>query len=88
MKLPVIDTDLVSHPTPPIVAAYVVTTNGGYGLAPVIGDEAQAYMVEAMSTVEQISERSITAALPIDWDATRQGRSTGARSGRRLRPVA
>jgi N-acyl-D-aspartate/D-glutamate deacylase len=46
----------------------VVTTNCGYGLAPALGDEARAYMVAAMSTVEQIPERSITAAVPFDWD--------------------
>ncbi|MGH9074940.1 MAG: N-acyl-D-amino-acid deacylase family protein [Acidimicrobiales bacterium] len=46
----------------------VVTTNCGYGLAPALGDEARAYMVAAMSTVEQIPERSIAAAVPFDWD--------------------
>jgi N-acyl-D-amino-acid deacylase len=46
----------------------VVTTNCGYGLAPVLGDEAREYMVAALSTVEQIPERSITAAVPFDWD--------------------
>ncbi len=46
----------------------VVTTNCGYGLAPVLGDEAQQYMVAALSTVEQIPERSIKAAVPFDWD--------------------
>ena len=45
----------------------VVTSNCGYGLAPVLEDEARAYVVSALSTVEQIPERSITAAVPFDW---------------------
>ncbi len=45
----------------------VVTSNCGYGLAPVLGDEAKAYTVAAMSTVEQIPEQSINAAVPFDW---------------------
>ena len=32
----------------------VVTTNCGYGLAPVLSEEARQYLVAAMSTVEQI----------------------------------
>ncbi|HEY6624836.1 MAG TPA: amidohydrolase family protein [Acidimicrobiales bacterium] len=46
----------------------VVTSNCGYGLAPVLADDAKAYVVAALSTVEQIPERSITAAVPFDWD--------------------
>ncbi|HEX4244592.1 MAG TPA: amidohydrolase family protein, partial [Acidimicrobiales bacterium] len=46
----------------------VVTTNCGYGLAPVLGDEAQDYLVAALSTVEQIPEASIRSGVPFDWD--------------------
>ncbi len=46
----------------------VVTTNCGYGLAPVVDDEARRYVVSAMSTVEQIPRESIETGVPFDWD--------------------
>ena len=45
----------------------VVTTNCGYGLAPVSNEEARAYLVAAMSTVEQIPEASFESGVPFDW---------------------
>ncbi|MHB1776098.1 MAG: N-acyl-D-amino-acid deacylase family protein [Acidimicrobiales bacterium] len=46
----------------------VVTANCGYALAPLSGEDQQAYVVGALSTVEQIPERSILAGVPFDWD--------------------
>jgi N-acyl-D-amino-acid deacylase len=46
----------------------VVTANCGYALAPIVDDEARAYIVSAMSTVEQIPEAAILAGVPFDWD--------------------
>jgi N-acyl-D-amino-acid deacylase len=46
----------------------VVTGNCGYALAP-LGSKAElAYVVSAMSTVEQIPEEAIRAGVPFDWD--------------------
>jgi N-acyl-D-amino-acid deacylase len=45
----------------------VVTTNCGYGLAPVFDEEARQYLVAAMSTVEQIPEASFESGVPFDW---------------------
>ncbi|MGH9093087.1 MAG: amidohydrolase family protein, partial [Acidimicrobiales bacterium] len=45
----------------------VVTTNCGYGLAPVPDEAVRRYVVAAMSTVEQIPEASIEAGVPFDW---------------------
>jgi N-acyl-D-aspartate/D-glutamate deacylase len=45
----------------------VVTTNCGYGLAPVLDEEARQYLVAAMSTVEQIPAEAIEAGVPFDW---------------------
>jgi len=46
----------------------VVTANCGYALAPIADDAARAYVVAAMSTVEQIPEISILTGVPFDWD--------------------
>ncbi len=45
----------------------VVTTNCGYGLAPVPDEACRRYVVAAMSTVEQIPEAAIEAGVPFDW---------------------
>jgi N-acyl-D-amino-acid deacylase len=45
----------------------VVTTNCGYGLAPVLDEAAREYLVAAMSTVEQIPAEAIEAGVPFDW---------------------
>lgn len=45
----------------------VVTTNCGYGLAPVYDEEARRYLVAAMSTVEQIPAASFESGVPFDW---------------------
>jgi N-acyl-D-amino-acid deacylase len=45
----------------------VVTANCGYALAPIVDEEARAYVVAAMSTVEQIPEAAIEAGVPFDW---------------------
>lgn len=46
----------------------VVTANCGYALAPLSGEDQRAYVVAALSTVEQIPEVSILAGVPFDWD--------------------
>lgn len=46
----------------------VVTANCGYALAPLAGEAQRAYVVSALSTVEQIPEVSILAGVPFDWD--------------------
>ncbi len=46
----------------------VVTANCGYSLAPLAGEDQRAYVVAALSTVEQIPEISILAGVPFDWD--------------------
>lgn len=46
----------------------VVTANCGYALAPLCGEDQRAYVVAALSTVEQIPESSILAGVPFDWD--------------------
>jgi len=45
----------------------VVTSNCGYGLAPIADEAARDYVVAAMSTVEQIPEAAIRAGVPFDW---------------------
>src|SRR5580704_8818105 len=45
----------------------VVTSNCGYGLAPILDDAARDYVLAAMSTVEQIPEAAIRAGVPLDW---------------------
>ncbi len=45
----------------------VVTANCGYALAPVLNEGARAYLVAAMSTVEQIPEVSFETGVPFDW---------------------
>ncbi len=45
----------------------VVTTNCGYGLAPVYDEEVRRYLVAAMSTVEQIPAASFESGVPFDW---------------------
>ena len=45
----------------------VITANCGYALAPIVDEEARAYVVSAMSTVEQIPEAAIAAGVPFDW---------------------
>lgn len=46
----------------------VITTNCGYGLAPVLDEDARRYVVSALSTVEQIPKAAIEAGVPFDWD--------------------
>jgi N-acyl-D-amino-acid deacylase len=45
----------------------VVTSNCGYGLAPILDDAARDYVLAAMSTVEQIPEAAIRAGVSLDW---------------------
>src|SRR6202167_1181188 len=45
----------------------VVTTNCGYGLAQILDEEARRYLIDAMSTVEQIPAEAIEAGVPFDW---------------------
>ena len=45
----------------------VVTANCGYALAPVLDEQARAYVVAAMSTVEQIPAAAIQSGVPFDW---------------------
>jgi N-acyl-D-aspartate/D-glutamate deacylase len=45
----------------------VVTANCGYGLAPVLSEEARRYVMAAMSTVEQIPDASLEVGVPFDW---------------------
>lgn len=54
-------------PTSGFGVTTVVTTNCGYGLAPVPDEAVRRYVVATMSTVEQIPEASIEAGVPFDW---------------------
>jgi N-acyl-D-amino-acid deacylase len=49
----------------------VVAANCGYGLAPLGDEAAQAYLIRAMSTVEQIPEEAILAGVPFNWSSLR-----------------
>jgi N-acyl-D-amino-acid deacylase len=46
----------------------VVTSNCGYGLAPLVDPAAREYVIAAMSTVEQIPKQSIESGVAFDWD--------------------
>lgn len=45
----------------------VVTANCGYGLAPISDVAARDYVVETMSTVEQIPVEAVTEGVPFGW---------------------
>ncbi len=47
----------------------VVTGNCGYALAPVENDAARDYVIDAMSTVEQIPRVAIETGVPFDWSS-------------------